>query len=116
MGFRLRRHPDTVRAPDAAFIAQDRLPAGRRHRGYFEGAPDLTVEVVSPEDRPAEVRAKVREWLEAGARLVWVLWPETRTVSVYPAHGDARDLGEADSLDGGDVLPGFSCRVGDLFD
>ena len=69
-GFWLRRDPDTVRAPDAAFLTQERLSEGRLPKGYFEGAPDLVVEVVSPNDTASEVQAKVEDWLRAGARLV----------------------------------------------
>ena len=74
-GFILRRDPDTVRAPDASFVAKDRLPMGELPTGYVDVAPDLAVEVVSPSDRETEVLDKVEEWLQAGSRLVWVLYP-----------------------------------------
>ena len=114
-GFILRREPDTVRAPDAAFIAQSRLPADGIPDSFIELAPDLVVEVVSPNDRRREVREKVEEWLNAGVRLVWVLYPVTRTATVFRSPDDITHLAEDDLLDGEDVVPGFSCRLGELF-
>ena len=80
-GFILSRAPDTVRAPDAAFVSADRLPSDGLPDGFLELAPDLVVEVVSPNDRPSEVREKVAEWLEAGTRMVIVLYPSTQTAT-----------------------------------
>jgi Uma2 family endonuclease len=114
-GIRLARDPDTVRAPDAAFIAAGRLPSGRPPAGYFELVPDLVVEVVSPADTAREVEEKVHEWLSAGARLVWVIHPSTRSVTVYRSLADVRVLTEDVQLDGADVLPGFACAVRELF-
>ena len=85
-GFKLATNPDTVRAPDVAFIAEDRLPSGDT-RGYPALAPDLVVEVLSPDDRPGEVLAKVGDWLSAGCRLVWVVDPERRVARVYRHDG-----------------------------
>ena len=79
-------------------------------------APDLAIETVSPNDRANDVRAKVTEYLISGTRLVWELWPEFRSVSVYGAGEVVRELGEEDELDGGEVVPGFRARVGDLFE
>jgi Uma2 family endonuclease len=112
-GFLLAHDPDTVRAPDIAFVRAARGPGPER--GYFPGAPDLAVEVLSPDDRPGYVREKVAEWLEAGARTVWVVDPRTRTVAVHAPAEDPRVRGESDTLDGGDVLPGFTLAVRDLF-
>ena len=114
-GFILRRNPDTVRAPDASFVATEWLPAGELPVGYLELAPDLAVEVVSPSDRDREVLEKVEDWLRAGTRLVWVIYPANRSATVYRALGDSEQLSEDGSLDGGDVLPGFACILGDLF-
>jgi Uma2 family endonuclease len=114
-GFRLARDPDTVRAPDAAFIAAGRLPGGRPAAGFFELIPDLVVEVVSPFDTAREVQEKVHEWLRAGVRLVWVIYPSTRSVTAYRSLEDVRVLTEDAQLDGADVLPGFACVVRDLF-
>ena len=114
-GFRIATDPDTVRAPDFAFVARERLPEVSAPRGFGRGAPDLAAEVVSPGDTYEAVQAKVLQWLEAGTRLVWVVTPATRTIAVHAPGRDVRMLGEADTLDGGDVLPGFSCRVAEIF-
>lgn len=109
-GFKLASNPDTVRAPDVAFIAKDRLPS-RDTRGYPALAPDLVVEVLSPDDRPGEVLAKVGDWISAGCRLVWVVDPERRVARVYRQDGTEAIVVEPASLDGEDVLPGFSCAL-----
>jgi Uma2 family endonuclease len=109
-GFKLASNPDTVRAPDAAFIAQDRLPS-RDARGYPALAPDLVVEVLSPDDRPGEVLAKVGDWLSAGSRLVWVVDPDRRVARVYRHDGSETIVSATDALEGEDVLPGFSCSL-----
>lgn len=115
VGYVIARDPDVVRIPDVSFIAQARLPGGGVPEGFIPGAPDLAVEIVSPGDRAEEVYGKVREYLDAGARLVWVVWPRYRTVTAYTPDGQSRELREDDGLDGGAVLPGFRARVGDLF-
>ena len=115
-GVRLERGPDTVREPDMAFISAERLPLDVRVRGYAEIAPDLVVEIVSPSDRPVAVHDKAQMWLRYGVRLVWVVNPETRTIITMPADGPDRTLYEDDTLDGGEVIPGFSCPVRDVFD
>ena len=114
-GFILRRDPDTVRAPDAAFVAKDRLPAGELPPGYLEMVPDLAVEVVSPGDSAREVREKVADWMRAGVRLLWAIDPATRSVTVYRSTDDFSVLSEDDTLDGGQVIPGFSAAINDLF-
>ena len=123
-GFILARRPDTVRAPDAAFLSYPRADISPDAAGFIEGPPDLAVEVVSPGDTEREVAAKVDDYLAAGTPLVWVVRPRARTVTVHrrvdSAGGvdridEARVLGEDDELDGGDVLPGFVVRVGDFF-
>lgn len=105
-GFTLARDPDTVRAPDVAFISTARL-LPRDTRGFAELAPDLVVEVLSPADRPGEVLEKVGDWLNAGCQLVWIVDPIRRTGRVYRADGAIALLGEHDAFDGEDVLPGF---------
>ena len=114
-GFILRRDPDTVRAPDTAFVARDRLPDEGLPTGYFEGPPDLAVEVLSPDDRPRNVREKVADWLGSGTQLVWVIDPGTRSATVYRSLEDVQHLSENASLDGGQVIPGFTCNIRDLF-
>lgn len=110
-GFQIESNPDTVRAPDAAFLAESRA-AAIHDRGYACIAPDLVVEVLSPDDRTGEVRAKVADWLSAGVRLVWVIDPRRRAAHVYRPDGSVSS-GET-RLDGEDVLPGFTCVVDDL--
>lgn len=109
-GFQIAAGPDTVRAPDVAFITRERLPAAET-TGYAALAPDLVVEVLSPGDRPGETLAKVGDWLDAGARLVWVIDPERRLARVYRHDGSETIVGAAESLAGDDVLPGFSCPL-----
>ena len=110
-GFTLRRAPDTVRAPDVAYVSGARVPPAAMRRGFPALAPDLAVEVVSPGDRPHETREQVRDWLDAGTHVVWVIDPIRRTARVHRADGSLTLLTEHDSLDGEDVLPGFSVVV-----
>ena len=114
-GFILARDPDTVRAPDIAFIRRERLPATPPEDAFWPGAPDLAVEVVSPGDTVREVDEKVQGWLAAGAAMVWVVNPKWRSVTIYRSATDIRVLTEKDELDGQDVVPGFRCRMGDIF-
>jgi Uma2 family endonuclease len=114
-GFKIASDPDTVRAPDLAFVRRESIPEAGIPQGYWPGAPDLAVEVVSPSDTYTEVEEKVSDWLNAGARLVLVLNPRRRTVAVYTSPTDVVRLTESDTLNGGDVLPGFTCRVAELF-
>ncbi|HEX5501656.1 MAG TPA: Uma2 family endonuclease [Thermomicrobiales bacterium] len=116
LAYIIKRGPDVVRIPDASFVSEARLPAGGIPAGFWPGAPDLAVEVVSPNDRAEDLHDKARDYLEAGARLVWVLWPHRRAVSVHEPGGAIRELGPDDELGGGDVLPGFRVRVADLFE
>jgi len=109
-GFQLRTDPDTVRAPDIAFIGSERLP-DPRPVGYLALAPDLVVEVLSPRDRPGEVLAKVVDWISAGTRLVWVVDPERRLTRVYRQDGTETLVTADEALDGEGVVPGFSCPL-----
>jgi Uma2 family endonuclease len=113
-GFHIGRNPDTVRAPDVAYISADRVPKTPM-KGFFQGAPDLAVEVLSPEDRAAEVLAKAQDWLAAGCRGVWVIDPRTRTVMVYRSRSEVVILGASETLTGEDPLPGFSVPVAEIF-
>ncbi len=115
-GVLLERDPDTVREPDIAFTSAERLPINADIDGYSEVVPDLVVEVASPGDRPREVADKAAMWLSHGVRLVWVVRPGSRTIDVHRATGDMQTLSENDTLDGLDVLPGFSCPVSAVFD
>ena len=112
-GFKIGSDPDTVRAPDVAFVARERVGVIRQ-RGYAELAPDLLAEILSPDDRPGEVLAKVADWLAAGTKIVWVVDPERREARVYRQDGSLTVVRGDDSLDGEDVLPGFSCSLKDV--
>jgi Uma2 family endonuclease len=114
-GFLLTRDPDTVRAPDIAFVRKDRLPDAKLPQGYFPGAPDLAVEVVSPNDSASRVLDKVQDWLRHGTMLVWVVEPQTQTVTIYRADGSATVLQSDDTLTGEEVLPGFRYELKTLF-
>ena len=115
MGVWTERDPDTVRAPDAAFFSAERLPPDVSVAGYADVAPELAIEVRSPNDTRPQVRAKAQMWLSHGVSLVWVAHPDARTIDVYGADAAVVTLTEADTLDGGDVLPGFTCAVSAVF-
>lgn len=114
-GFVLARDPDTVRAPDVAFVSAERLASTVRRGPYFEGAPDLAVEVLSPGNRPAAMAAKVGDFLAAGARAVWVVDPSRRSVTVHRPGRLPETLSRADILDGGTAVPGFRLPVREIF-
>lgn len=115
-GFVLHRGPDTVRAPDAAYVRGERVAALDDEAGFAEVAPDLVAEVVSPSDRASEVTSKALAWLDAGVRLVRVIDPVGRLVTAYRPDGVVALVRGADAaLDGGDVLPGFARPLADLF-
>jgi Uma2 family endonuclease len=114
-GFKIRSNPDTVRAPDAAFVRQERIEQTGIPSGFWPGAPDLAVEVVSPSDSFTEVDEKVVDWLSAGTRLVIVVDPRTRTATVHRQEGSALRLRETDLLRGEEVVPGWSVVLSELF-
>ncbi len=114
-GFKISQNPDTVRAPDAAFVRQAAIDEKGIPKGYWEGAPDLAVEVISPSDTYTEVDEKVDEWLDAGCAMVWVTNPRRETVAVYRSPEDMTVLRGDDILDGEDVFEGFVCQVRELF-
>jgi Uma2 family endonuclease len=111
-GFITERDPDSVRGPDVAYWSKERLP--KVPAGYIEIPPDLLVEVVSPGDHFSRIQTKLRQYLARGVRLVWVVDPEDRSVSVYHSSRQLTILTETDTLTGEDVLPGFSCPVASL--
>ncbi len=115
-GVFIERDPDTVREPDVAFISADSLPLDADPPGYLDIIPDLVAEIISPSNRPAEINDKTRMWLSHGVRIVLEVYPETREILVHCPGQRYVVLGEADTLDGGDVLPGFSIPVRDIFD
>ena len=114
-GFRLSRQPDTVRGADIAFVRKDRIPVAGRPVGYFEGAPDLAVEVLSPTDTAEEVEEKVDDYLNAGCPLVWVVNPRRRTVTAHRPTVNPVVHREGERLEAGEVLAGFGCAVGEVF-
>ena len=114
-GFKIASDPDTVRAPDVAFVSRERVPEGGIPKKFWPGAPDLAVEVLSPGDTLEEVEEKVEDWLSAGTRAVWVVSPKRRSLTVYRSMTDMKRLSESDELDGGDVVPGFRCKVPEFF-
>jgi len=115
-GFVLARDPDTVRAPDAALVSAERLATAARRGPYFEGAPDLAVEVLSPGNAPAVMAAKVRDFLAAGARAVWVVDSSRREVIVHRPSRAPETLSRTDTLDGGSAVPGFRLPVREIFE
>jgi len=113
-GFIIERNPDTVRAPDVAFVVKERIP-NPLPSGFFPGPPDLAVEVLSPSDRASEVTAKTRGWLAAGCREVWNVDPETKTVTLHRAEGAIVQRAVGDILESPLLLPGFRKPLAELF-
>jgi Uma2 family endonuclease len=108
-------HPKKVRKPDVSLVLRDRLPVERLAEGQLTLPPDLAVEVVSPNDLAYEVEGKAQEYREAGVRLLWVVYPSTQTVYIHRRDGSIAVARADDDLTGEDILPGFRCRVSDLF-
>jgi Uma2 family endonuclease len=113
-GFKIASSPDTVRAPDLAFLSRERSSAVGR-RGYAAIAPDLVVEIVSPGDRPGEVLAKVADWIDAGVRLVWVIDPDRTEARIHRSDGSLEIVSGDGALNGEDVLPGFTLELAKVF-
>ena len=107
--------PKQVRMPDTAFVSAGRLPNDRSPEGYILVAPDIAVEVVSPNETYEEVEAKVAEYRSAGVKLIWIISPKSRTVLIRRLDGTSGEVNEAGTLSGEDVLPGFTCSVAELF-
>ena len=114
-GFILRRDPDTLLAPDVSFVATGRRPPAHQSNRFAAIVPDLVAEVVSPSDSRRYVSAKVTACLDAGVRLVWVVEPRRRTVTAHAPNQPERVVGEDGTLDGGDVVPGFTLAVAEVF-
>jgi Uma2 family endonuclease len=115
-GFVLSTDPDTVRAPDAAFVSKERAEKVGRTVKYWPGAPDFAAEVISPNDTFHEVQAKALEWLAAGTIVVLLLDPDQQTATVYRGQGDTHVHRADETLDLGDAVPGFTVSVARLFD
>lgn len=114
-GFVVSSDPQVVRVPDVGFVRAERLAPDRDQKQFLRVVPDLVVEVISPWDRAGEVLAKVLMWLDAGTTLVWLVDPAAATVTVFEHDAMPRILGSEDSLDGGEVLPGFTLAIRDIF-
>lgn len=112
-GFHIESDPDSVRAPDVAFVSRSRAVLIPR-RGYARLAPDLVVEIISPGDRRGELLAKVGQWLDAGAQLVWLVDPQRTAATVYRADGSVEVVSADGRLDGEQVLPGFACALAEI--
>lgn len=113
-GFLLQREPLTVRAPDIAFVCAPRL-VGEYAATFFDGAPDLAIEVVSPANSASDMQEKIAQYFEAGTSIIWVVYPRTRSVALHHANGEIRLLAGDDLLSAPGVLPGFAVRVSALF-
>lgn len=114
-GVKLGREPDQLRSPDVAMIRVERAPKGKGIAGWLDGAPDVAVEVIGDDDGFSGTMRKALEYLAAGARMVWLVDPEPRRVVLFTPPDHVRILGEDDTLEGGDVLPGFRCTVAEMF-
>jgi Uma2 family endonuclease len=115
IGVLLARYPDRVRAPDVCVLLGKHVSAADFPYGYLEHVPEFIIEVASPNDRPAEIRRKVDEWLRSGARLVWLIDPAERTIFAYRSDEPVRIYREGDSVDGAPVLPDFRVAVAAFF-
>jgi len=114
-GFIIDTNPDTVRAPDASFVFQKRVETVGETERFFPGPPDLAVEVISPNDAYTEVEEKALDWLRAGTLMVIVIDPKKRTATIYRDLDDICILTQDQTIDGGDVVPGWSLALTDLF-
>jgi Uma2 family endonuclease len=115
-GFELLELPRTLRAPDVAYVRANRLPAGGIADGPMRLAPDLVVEVISPSETDARLGEKLDDYRTAGVRLIWLIDPIARTVTVIERDLPTEELGEDDALSGAQVIPGFRCEIHELFD
>lgn len=115
-GFYIFQTPDTVRAPDSAFVGSDKLAKHGITEKFFPDAPDLTVEVVSPSDRKKDIEEKVKDYLSAGVKLVWIIYPQNRIAAVYRQNNIVSILREDDEFDGEEFLPNFRLALSELFD
>lgn len=115
-GYILKRNPDKVRGPDVSYVQAERIPPSGVPEGFWEIAPDLAVEVVSPTETAQEIREKVRDFLAAGTPVVWVIYPRSREVVAHLPDGTAHTYDEHSVLSSPGILPNFSCLVAELFE
>jgi Uma2 family endonuclease len=114
-GFKLTSNPDTVLAPDFAFVTNERFAEGRETKGYWPGSPDLAIEVLSPSDRPSKVKQKISRWFSFGTRQLWIVDPKHNTVTVYRSPSDTTTFSGSDYLEAPDLLPGFRISLDRIF-
>jgi len=114
-GFVLRQRPDTVRGPDISFVGRARMTPEQVPEEFIAGTPDLAIEILSPDDRGPGIEEKLADYFEAGARLVWVVDPRRRVITVHHPDRSSIHRTSRDMLDGEDVVPGFHCSVAEVF-
>jgi len=114
-GFKLTSRPDTVLAPDFAFVTSERFAEGSKTEGYWPGPPDLAIEVLSPGDRPGKVKTKVSRWLSFGVKQLWIVDPKSRTITIYRSLSDITTFSGQDYLEADDILPGFRISLERIF-
>jgi Uma2 family endonuclease len=114
-GYLVQRNLDGVRAADISYVRQNRIPESGVPEGFWNLAPDLAVEVVSPNETAEEIQDKVFDYLAAGTLQVWVIYPRRQQAVVHTPDGLARTLKAGDDLQAPELLPGFACKVADLF-
>ncbi|HJX93712.1 MAG TPA: Uma2 family endonuclease [Pyrinomonadaceae bacterium] len=114
-GFKLTTSPDTVLAPDVSFVSQSRAKLLRDSQGYWPGPPDLAVEVISPSERKVDVKPKTLKWFEHGVKEVWIVDLKHETVTIYSSPENASVVTKDEQLSSGDLLPGFSLHLAEVF-
>jgi len=115
VGYQLTKDPDTVLGPDLSFISKQRLEEVGQVEGYWQGAPDLAVEVLSPGDRRGKVSKKISQWLGVGAKQVWIVDPKHSTITVYRSESDTTMFSGSDYLESHDLFPGFRLSLDRIF-
>lgn len=114
-GFRLFTDKKTVRVPDISFLSNEKLAGIKNVNKFYEGTPDLAIEVISLSETYSDVQSKLEDYLSAGVKMVWIIRPENKTVTSYRALSDFKTLRENEELNGEDVLPNFKCKLADIF-
>lgn len=114
-GFKLTSKPDTVLAPDFAFVSNETYVEGIKTEGYWPGPPDLAVEVLSPSDRPGKVKQKISRWLSFGTTQVWIVDPKHNSITIYRSEADVTTFSGSDYLEAPDLFPGFRISLDKIF-
>ena len=115
-GFQLKHEPELVRTPDVAIVRNEHMPKDGLPVGYFPGAPDVAVIVVSPNDKFDEISARVRDYFDAGSRRVWIVRPRVKMVTVHRSEQDVEIIAETQAVSGSDILPGLEIPLAKLFE